>query len=85
MVIAYLQEKGFKGDADDFLMRCREADWKDGSGRPVRNWRMWLKGYLMKQSSEAVRSRCAPDPRIAALETLKQRYIREEACSHEQG
>jgi hypothetical protein len=76
MVDAYIREKGWDGvDADDFLERCREADWKDGNGEPVRNWRMWLKGYIIRQKANAVRTRCAPDPRIAELERLKQKYI----------
>ena len=84
MILSYLQEKGWTDvDADDFLARCREADWKDGNGQPVKNWRLWLKGYIMKQSAEASRNRCAPDPRIAALEKLKQKYITEEAAEDE--
>lgn len=84
MVVSYLHGKGWNDvDADDFLSRCRDAGWKDGNGRPVKSWRMWLNGYVMKQSAEAVRNRCAPDPRIGAFERLKQRYIREEAQANE--
>ena len=84
MVVSYLHGKGWNDvDADDFLRRCRDAGWKDGNGRPVKSWRMWLNGYVMKQSAEAVRNRCAPDPRIGAFERLKQRYIREEAQANE--
>ena len=81
MILDYLSEKGWTDvDADDFLQRCSEAGWKDGSGQPVKNWRLWLKGYIMKQSTEQVRNRCAPDPRIAALERLKRKYMEEEAA-----
>ena len=84
MVVSYLHGKGWNDvDADDFLSRCRDAGWKDGNGQPVKSWRMWLNGYVMKQSAEAVRNRCAPDPRIGAFERLKQRYIREEAQANE--
>ena len=85
MVSDYLREKNAEGivDADEFLERCREAGWTDGKGRPVRNWRMWLKGYITKQQIAAAGARCAPDPRIAQLERLKQKYMREEAGAHE--
>ncbi len=78
MIISYLREKGWDADAEEFLTRCREAEWKDGNGQPVKNWRLWLKGFIMKHPAESAAGRCAPDPRIAALERLKRKY-REEA------
>ena len=82
MILSFLSGKGWTDvDADDFIARCQEADWKDGNGQPVKNWKLWLKGYIMKKQSEAVRNRCAPDPRIAALERLKQKYREEEAAN----
>ena len=84
MVNAYLREKGWDGtDADDFLERCRDAGWKDGNGEPVRNWRMWLQGYILRQKANAMNARCAPDPRIAELERLKRKYEREEEQERE--
>lgn len=78
MILSYAREKGFEVDAEDFLARCREAGWRDGSGQPVKNWRLWLKGYLVRKRAESVRERTAPDPRVEALERLKRKFIEEE-------
>ena len=66
----YIREHGLGVDAQDFLDRCEAADWKDGKGEPVTNWKSWLKGYAMR-AAMAGRGRQSVDPRLAALEAMK--------------
>jgi hypothetical protein len=47
-VAEYIREKGLNVDAEDFIRRCEAADWKDGQGRPIMNWRIYLTGYALK-------------------------------------
>jgi hypothetical protein len=73
-VAQYIREKGLNVDAEDFIRRCEAADWKDGQGRPIMNWRIYLTGYALKamqpQGGRAARMG-GMDPRLAALEAMK--------------
>ena len=73
MVEEYIREKDLRVDAGEFLVRCQAADWKDGKGEPVTNWRLWLKGYAIRAASPDTggAARLSPDPRLAALEAMK--------------
>ena len=53
-VEAYAQEIGLAVDAQRFVGINRASGWLDGEGRPIRNWKLWLQGY-------AVRNKAAPD------------------------
>ena len=73
-VAEYIREKGLDMDAEDFIRRCEAADWRDGQGRPIMNWRIYLAGYALKamqpQGGRAARMG-GIDPRLAALEAMK--------------
>ena len=73
-VAEYIREKGLNVDAEDFIRRCEAADWKDGQGRPIMNWRIYLTGYALKamqpQGGRAARMG-GIEPRLAALEAMK--------------
>lgn len=71
MVEKYAAEKGWTVDAEDFLRRCEDAGWTDGEGQPIRNWRMWLKGYLLKAAKPVLGGARGVDPRLAALEAMR--------------
>ena len=71
MVERYAAEKGWTVDAEDFLRRCEDAGWTDGEGQPIRNWRMWLKGYLLKAAKPVLGGARGVDPRLAALEAMR--------------
>jgi hypothetical protein len=71
MVERYARQKGWNVDAGDFIARCEAADWCDGSGKPISNWRLWLGGYMVKQAAGRTAMH-GVDPRIAALEALKE-------------
>lgn len=69
----YIVEHGLGVSAEEFLARCEAAGWTDGSGQPVRDWRMWLKGYAIRTAKpESGRAgRLGADPRLAAFEAMK--------------
>ncbi len=73
-VAEYIREKGLNVDAEDFVRRCEAADWRDGQGRPIMNWRIYLTGYALKamqpQGGRAARMG-GIDQRLAALEAMK--------------
>lgn len=72
-VAEYIREKGLNVDAEDFIRRCDAAGWRDGQGRPIGNWRIYLTGYALKamQPQGGRASRLGVDPRLAALEAMK--------------
>ena len=73
-VAEYIREKRLNVDAEDFVRRCEAADWRDGQGRSIMNWRIYLTGYALKamqpQGGRAARMG-GIDPRLAALEAMK--------------
>ena len=83
---AYAREAGIDVDARQFVEANNAAGWIAGDGRPVKNWRLWMQGYAVR--NKAQRSRLddptRPDPRIEAFEALKRKYQREEAMQRDQ-
>lgn len=73
MVEEYIRSKGWNVDAQEFIERCESAGWRDGEGRKIANWRLWLAGYAVRAAKPVLGARIAggADPRLAALEALK--------------
>lgn len=57
-VEAYAQSIGLDVDVNEFMRIQDENGWTDSNGRPIRNWRFWLKRYAQlfpkKQRQEQV-------------------------------
>ena len=73
MAAEYIREKDLRVDAGEFIARCEAAGWRDGKGDPVTNWRLWLKGYALRNArpAEGGAAPFRPDPRLVALEAMK--------------
>lgn len=67
----YIREHGLGVSAEEFLARCEAAGWTDGNGQPVKNWKMWLKGYAVRTAMPDAGHGGRTDPRLAALEAMK--------------
>ena len=78
-VRAYARRAGLTVDAERFIAVNAANGWIDGNGQPIRNWRLWLAGY----KPPAVNDPTAPDPRIVALEQLRQKYLAEEVPTND--
>lgn len=46
MVEAYARSMGFEVNAAQFIALNEQRGWKDSWGRPIRDWQMWLDGYV---------------------------------------
>ena len=44
----YARAAGLRVDAEAFVRANEATGWKDTQGRPIRNWRLWLRGYAVK-------------------------------------
>ena len=48
MVLKYAQEAGLEVDARQFIAQNEATGWVDGNGQPVKNWRIWLQGWALR-------------------------------------
>ena len=82
----YAEKAGLEVDAKRFVGINSAAGWLDGEGKPIRNWQLWLKGYVARARAENGRPdpKDLPDPRIEMFERLRAKYAREEAAGNDQ-
>lgn len=66
-VEAHARAAGLEVDAEAFVRVNEAAGWRDSTGHPIRNWRIWLDGY-----ARMTRPTGNIDPRVAALEAMKE-------------
>lgn len=74
----YADAMGYAIDARKWVLMNEMSGWKDGSGKPIRSWRLYMDGYARMHPAGDDPTR--PDPRLAALEALKR-----EAMSNDEG
>lgn len=48
MVEEYARDAGLDVDARQFIAQNEATGWTDGNGRPVKNWRIWLQGWALR-------------------------------------
>ena len=44
----YARQTGLRVDARIFFAINEASGWRDGNGRPIRDWRLWLAGYAAR-------------------------------------
>lgn len=48
MVEEYARDAGLNVDARQFIAQNEATGWVDGNGQPVKNWRIWLQGWALR-------------------------------------
>ncbi len=70
----YAEAMGYAIDARRWVLMNEMNGWKDGSGNPIRSWRLYMDGYARLRP--AGDDPTQPDPRLAALEAMKREAMR---------
>lgn len=65
MVLKYAQEAGLEVDARQFIAQNEATGWVDGNGQPVKNWRIWLQGWALRNRPGGA---AKPTPTATAFE-----------------
>ena len=65
MVEEYARDAGLDVDARQFIAQNEATGWMDGNGMPVKNWRIWLQGWALRNRPGAA---ARPTPTAMAFE-----------------